>query len=166
MRPSFWTCDDAFEDSWSKPMSVHPADSDIFGELWGTAEMRALFSDAMRLQLMLDVEAALARAEAGLGPVPQQVAEAITKAARVGNLRMESIAEGVRKDGVPIPALVSELGRVAGEEASRYIHLGATSQDILDTELLLQVRLALEYLHRDLIALARALAGRASEYRD
>jgi 3-carboxy-cis,cis-muconate cycloisomerase len=147
-------------------MSVHPADSDIFGALWGTTEMRALFSDATRLQLMLDVEAALARAEAGLGLVPQQAAEAITKSARVDNLRMEPIAEGVRKDGVPIPALVCELGRVAGEEASRYIHLGATTQDILDTALVLQVRLALEHLRRDLIALARTLAKRANEYRD
>src|SRR6202030_4711495 len=81
-------------------------------------------------------------------------------------LRTERLAEGVRKDGVPVPALVSELGRVAGEEASRYIHLGATTQDILDTALVLQVRLALEYLRRDLVALARTLATRASEYRD
>ena len=51
-------------------MSVHPADSEIFGALWGTDEMRALFSDATYLQLMLDVEAALARAEARLGLVP------------------------------------------------------------------------------------------------
>ena len=147
-------------------MSVHPADSEIYGALWGTAEMRALFSDAAQLQLMLDVEAALARAEAKLGLVPQQVAEAITKAARVENLRIERIAEGTRETGVPVPALVSELGRAAGEEAARYIHLGATTQDILDTALVLQVRRALEYLRRDLVALARRLAGRASEFRD
>jgi 3-carboxy-cis,cis-muconate cycloisomerase len=55
-------------------MSVNPADSEIFGALWGAAEMRALFSDATRLQLMLAVEAALARAEARLGLVPQQAA--------------------------------------------------------------------------------------------
>ena len=147
-------------------MSVHPADSEIYGALWGTAEMRALFSDATQLQLMLDVEAALARAEAKLGLVPQQVAEAITKAARVESLRIERIAEGTRETGVPVPALVSELGRAAGEEAARYIHLGATTQDILDTALVLQVRRALEYLRRDLVALARRLAGRASEFRD
>jgi 3-carboxy-cis,cis-muconate cycloisomerase len=147
-------------------MSVHPADSEIYGALWGTAEMRALFSDATQLQLMLDVEAALARAEAKLGLVPQQVAEAITKVARVENLRIERIAEGTRETGVPVPALVSELGRAAGEEAARYIHLGATTQDILDTALVLQVRRALEYLRRDLVALARRLAGRASEFRD
>ena len=147
-------------------MSVHPADSEIFGALWSTAEMRALFSDATHLQLMLDVEAALARAEAKLGLVPRQVAEAITKAARIENLHKERIAEGTRETGVPVPALVSELGRAAGEEAARYIHLGATTQDILDTALVLQMRRALEYLRRDLIAFARTLAARANEYRD
>jgi 3-carboxy-cis,cis-muconate cycloisomerase len=147
-------------------MSVHPADSEIYGALWGTAEMRALFSDATELQLMLDVESALARAEAKLGLVPQQVAEAITKAARVENLRIERIAEGTRETGVPVPALVSELGRAAGEEAARYIHLGATTQDILDTALVLQMRRALDYLRRDLVALAHTLVNRASEYRD
>ena len=67
---------------------------------------------------------------------------------------------------MPVPALVSELGRAAGEEAARYIHLGATTQDILDTAIVLQMRRALEYLRRDLVALARTLAKRASEYRD
>ena len=147
-------------------MSVHPADSEIYGALWGTAEMRALFSDVTQLQLMLDVESALARAEAKLGLVPQQVAEAISKAAQVENLRIERIAAGTRETGVPVPALVSEIGRVAGEQAARYIHLGATTQDILDTALVLQMRRALEYLRRDLVALARTLATRASEYRD
>jgi 3-carboxy-cis,cis-muconate cycloisomerase len=147
-------------------MSVHPADSEIYGALWGTAEMRALFSDVTQLQLMLDVESALARAEAKLGMVPQQVAEAISKAAHVENLRIERIAAGTRETGIPVPALVSELGRVAGEQAARYIHLGATTQDILDTALVLQMRRALEYLRRDLVALARTLTTRASEYRD
>jgi 3-carboxy-cis,cis-muconate cycloisomerase len=147
-------------------MSVHPADSEIYGALWGTAEMRALFSDATQLQSMLDVESALARAEAKLGLVPEHVAEAISKAARVENLRIERIGDGTRETGVPVPALVSELGHVAGEEAARYIHLGATTQDILDTALVLQMRRALECLRRDLVALARTLATRASEYRD
>jgi 3-carboxy-cis,cis-muconate cycloisomerase len=147
-------------------MSIHPADSEIFGALWGTDEMRALFSDATQLQFMLDVEAALARAEARLGLVPQQVAEAIANAAQVENLRIERIADGTREAGVPVPALVIELGRAAGEEAARYIHLGATTQDILDTALVLQMRRALEYLRLDLVALARALGKRASEFRD
>ena len=58
-------------------MSINPADSQIFGTLYGTDEIRALFSDHAHLQFMLDVEAALARAESALGLVPAPVADAI-----------------------------------------------------------------------------------------
>lgn len=147
-------------------MSVNPADSEVFGALWGTPRMRALFSDPARFQLMLDVEAALARAEAGLGLVPEPVAQAITRAARLENVRIERIAEGVRKAGQPVAALVAELGRAAGEEAARYVHLGATTQDIVDTALVLQMRRALEEVRGGLIAIARALGEHAARYRD
>jgi 3-carboxy-cis,cis-muconate cycloisomerase len=147
-------------------MSIHPADSQIFGALYGTGEIRALFSDEAHLQFMLDVEAALARAESQLGLVPPPVAEAIVRAARVENLRLDYIAESTRRVGYPVVALVKELGRIAGPEAARYIHLGATTQDILDTALVLQMRRAFAIVRRDLIALARALAEKAARFRD
>ncbi|HZO83369.1 MAG TPA: 3-carboxy-cis,cis-muconate cycloisomerase [Candidatus Binataceae bacterium] len=147
-------------------MSINPADSEIFGALWGTPEMRALFSDPARFQLMLDVEAALARAEAKLGLVPQAAADAVARAARFENLHPGAIAEDVRKAGQPVAALVAELGRITGGDAARHIHLGATTQDIVDTALVLQMRRGFEYVRRDLVALARALAERAARYRD
>jgi 3-carboxy-cis,cis-muconate cycloisomerase len=115
---------------------------------------------------MLDVEAALARAESKLGLVPAPVADAISRAARVENLRLEYVADSTRRVGYPVVAIVKELGRIAGAEAARYIHLGATTQDILDTALVLQLRRALAIVRRDLIALARALADRAAQFRD
>lgn len=147
-------------------MSVNPVDSEIFKDVYGTAEMRALFSDRAWLQFMLDIEAALARAQAKLGLVPVTVADAVAAAARVENLRLDHIAEGTRKIGFPVAAVVQELGRVAGKEAARYIHLGATTQDVVDTALVLQMRTAIDYLRRDLIALARSLADKAKRYRD
>jgi 3-carboxy-cis,cis-muconate cycloisomerase len=147
-------------------MSIHPADSQIFGSLYGTDEIRALFSDNTHLQFMLDVEAALARAESKLGLVPAPVADAIGRAARVENLRLDYIADSTRRVGYPVVALVKELGRVAGDEAARYVHLGATTQDILDTALVLQLRHAFAIVRRDLIAIARALADRAATFRD
>ena len=83
-------------------MSIHPADSQIFGALYGTGEIRALFSDEAHLQFMLDVEAALARAESQLGLVPPPVAEAIVRAARVENLRLDYIADSTRRVGTEI----------------------------------------------------------------
>jgi 3-carboxy-cis,cis-muconate cycloisomerase len=147
-------------------MSIHPADSKIFGALYGTDEVRELFSDRTHLQFMLDVEAALARAESKLGLVPAAVADAIVRAARVEDLRPDYIAESTRRVGYPIVALVKELGRLAGDEATRYIHLGATTQDILDTALVLQLQRAFAIVRRDLIALARVLADRAARFRD
>jgi 3-carboxy-cis,cis-muconate cycloisomerase len=147
-------------------MSVNPIDSEIFGDLYGSAEMRALFSDRARLERMLEVEAALARAEAGLGLVPSQAAEAIAAAARVENLSLARIAEGTREAGYPVIALIEQLGRIAGDEAARFIHLGATTQDVLDTALVLQIRAALACVRRDVVELARSLADLAAKFRD
>jgi 3-carboxy-cis,cis-muconate cycloisomerase len=147
-------------------MSINPADSQIFGALYGTDEIRELFSDKAHLQFMLDVEVALARAESKLGLVPASVADAIARAARVENLRFDYIADSTRRVGYPVVAIVKELGRIAGDEAARYIHLGATTQDILDTALVLQLQRAFVIVRRDLIALARTLADRATRYRD
>jgi 3-carboxy-cis,cis-muconate cycloisomerase len=146
-------------------MSVNPAESEIWGPLYSTDEMREIFSDRAQLQCMLEVEAALARAQAKLGLVPTHVAEGITTAARVENLPVERIAASTRTVGYPVVGMVKELGRAAGEEAARYIHLGATTQDILDTALVLQMRRACSVLHRDLLALARKLAEQAVRYR-
>jgi 3-carboxy-cis,cis-muconate cycloisomerase len=147
-------------------MSINPADSGILGSLYGTDEIRALFSDRASLQFMLDIEAALARAEAKLGLVPATVADSITRAARAENLRLDYVADSTRRIGYPVAAIVKELSRVAGEEAARFIHLGATTQDILDTALVLQIRDAFAILRRDILALARSLAARAVRYRD
>ena len=147
-------------------MSIHPADSKIFGALYGTDEVRELFSDRAHLRFMLDVESALARAESKLGLVPPAVADAIGRAAQVDDLRLDYIAESTRRVGYPIVAIVKELGRLAGDEAARYIHLGATTQDILDTALVLQLQRAFAIIRRDLITLARVLADRAARFRD
>lgn len=147
-------------------MSINPTESEIWGSLYGTDEMREIFSDRAQLQCMLDVEAALARAQAQLGLVPAHVAEAITIAARVEKVRLDRIAASTRTIGYPVVGLVKALGRVAGEEAARYIHLGATTQDILDTALVLQMRRACGTLRRDLLALARTLGEQAVRYRN
>jgi 3-carboxy-cis,cis-muconate cycloisomerase len=147
-------------------MSVNPADSQIFGALFGTDEMRDLISDYAQLAAMLEVEAALARAEASLGIVPREAAAAITAAARPEILSLDKIAASTRTVGYPVIELVAELERAAGADAARYIHLGATTQDIVDTALVLQMRRAVAVLRRDLIATARALADRALRYRD
>ncbi len=136
------------------------------GALFGSDAMRALFSDRERLQRMLDVEAALARVEAKLGIVPPAAADAITKAARVDNLNFAELGASTRNVGYPVVALVKALGKAAGGEAPRYVHWGATTQDILDTALVLQIRDGLKLVRADLVATARALVARAQRHRN
>ena len=146
-------------------MSINPADSEIFGALYGSAEMRGLFSDRARLQAMLDVEAALARVEARLGIIPAEAAKAITAAATVDRLALDEIAASTRVVGYPVVGLVKALGRAAGGDAARYVHWGATTQDILDTALVLQIRKGLDLIRDDLVRTARALVAKAQAHR-
>ncbi|MGH6976145.1 MAG: 3-carboxy-cis,cis-muconate cycloisomerase, partial [Stellaceae bacterium] len=112
-------------------MAVNPADSAIYGALFGSDAMRALFSDERRLQAMLDVETALARVEARLGLIPKNAAAAIAKAAKAANLPLAEIAKGTALIGAPAAAVAKALGKAAGGDAPRYVHWGATSQDIV-----------------------------------
>jgi 3-carboxy-cis,cis-muconate cycloisomerase len=146
-------------------MTINPADSTILGGLFGSDTMRRLFSDEMRLQRMLDVEAALARVEAQLGIVPQEAADAITRAAKVENLSFDELGASTRNVGYPVVALVKQLGKTAGGDAARYVHWGATTQDILDTALVLQIRDGLALIRADVVRTARALVARAQTHR-
>jgi 3-carboxy-cis,cis-muconate cycloisomerase len=146
-------------------MSVSPIDSQIWGAMYGSDEMRALFDDRAQVQAMLDFESALARVESRLGIIPALAADQITRAARAVDINLDALASGTAREGYPVVALVAELVRVAGAGTERWIHLGATTQDVLDTAAVLSLRKAFGFIRRDLIALGRALAARAIEHR-
>jgi 3-carboxy-cis,cis-muconate cycloisomerase len=146
-------------------VTVNPADSAIFAGLFGTAAMRELFSDRQRLQSMLDVEAALARSQARLGIIPETAAQAVSAVATVERLSLVEIAASTEIVGYPVVALVKALGAAAGPEAARYVHWGATTQDIVDTALVLQIRAGLDLVEQGVAAIVRALAGKAARHR-
>jgi 3-carboxy-cis,cis-muconate cycloisomerase len=145
-------------------MAVNPADSPIFGTLYGSDAMRAVFDERAFLQRMLDVEAALARAQATLGIIPAEAGPAITRAARVENLDTTELAVSVRNVGYPVVGLVKGLSRAAGD-AGRWAHWGATTQDIMDTALALQIREALGLIRSELGAIIAGLARMAEIHR-
>lgn len=128
--------------------------------------VRALQSTDNRWQAWLDVEVALARAQADLGIVPRDCADAIAAVARVANLDRRRIAEAELRTGHPIVPLVWELARLAGEPAGGWVHWGATTQNIIQTGdilILRQVhRIHLDLLQRLLGAMAD-LADRSAE---
>ena len=138
----------------------------VYGGLFTTPAMRAVFSDGTRLQRMLDVEAALGRAEAKLGLVPREAAAEITAKADLGRFDLEAIGKATALVGYPIVPLVKALGQACAGDAGRFVHWGATTQDIIDTALVLQLRAGLDLIRQDLEATEAALAGLAGRYRD
>jgi 3-carboxy-cis,cis-muconate cycloisomerase len=147
-------------------MSVNPADSVVFAGLFGSPRMRAIFDERNFVQKMLDVEAALARVEARLGIIPAEAAAAVTAAASVDRLSLEEIGRSAGVVGYPVVALVKALGRAAGGDCARYVHWGATTQDIMDSALVLQMRDGLAVAAGLLRDIAAALAAQAATHRD
>src|SRR5215469_16873211 len=145
-------------------MPVNPADSPILGTLYGSDAIRAVFDEHTYFQRMLDVEAALARVQARLAIIPAEAAEAITQAARVENLSTEELAASVRNVGYPVVGMVAGLSRAAGA-AGGWTHWGATTQDIMDTATVLQMRDGLGLIRATLVAMLRALTAQAETHR-
>lgn len=146
-------------------LSVNPADGAVLSVLYGTDAMRAVIGERAFIGQMLAVEAALARAQARLGIIPGEAAAAITEAAAIEKLDLPALARATRNTGYPVVGLVKQLSSLAGTEAGRWTHWGATTQDIMDTALVLQLREAFALLGSDLDRLCHALARQAREHR-
>ncbi len=137
-------------------------------EAAGPSAANAAFSDAATVQAMLDVEAALARAQARCGVIPAAAVAPIESACRVDGFDLDALARDSMIAGNLAVALVAQLtARVTQIDAAaaRYVHWGATSQDVIDSALALQLRTALAPLETDLAALLAALAELAEQHR-
>ena len=143
-------------------------DSGLISPAWTGTPAAASVCDGAWLQAMLDAEAALSRAQASLGTVPAQAAAAITAAAHADRLDLASLARSTRESANPVVALVREFTAVVAADdpdAAAYVHRGSTSQDILDTAVVLVARRALRLIRADLAAVQEALAALAAEHR-
>ncbi|MFC3676556.1 3-carboxy-cis,cis-muconate cycloisomerase [Ferrovibrio xuzhouensis] len=141
----------------------------LFDPLFSTGAAAAALSDRARLQGMLDFEAALARAEAAVGVIPAAAPAAITAACDAGLYDLAALSAAIANTGNPAIPMVKQLtARVAkaDPEAARFVHWGATSQDAMDTGLVLQLRQALGGIEADLSRLSAALAKLAAVHRD
>jgi 3-carboxy-cis,cis-muconate cycloisomerase len=139
----------------------------LLDSLFATETMRDIFSDRGRLQAMLDFEAALARAEASAGIISSAAAAAIGAQCRAELFDVEALATATAQAGNPaIPLVKSLTALVAARDAdaARYVHWGATSQDAMDTGLVLQLRAALSAVDKDLARLSAALAALAKAH--
>jgi 3-carboxy-cis,cis-muconate cycloisomerase len=147
-------------------MSTRPTHH-LFDAYFSMEAMRRIFSDVGRVQGMLEFEAALARAQARTGLIPATVPLVIGAACHASLYDLDALALAIGGGGNSAIALVNMLGKhVASQapEAERYVHLGATSQDVMDTGLVLQLRDAIELFERGLLTLTDSLAGQAQRY--
>jgi 3-carboxy-cis,cis-muconate cycloisomerase len=140
-------------------------DSPFLGDLYGTPEMRKVFSDQNLLQCWLDVEVALAQAEAELGIIPAEAASEITLKSRASNLNPESIKALVDQTIHPIVPLIRTLQGICEGDAGQYLHWGATTQDIMDTAVVLQLKLAIKIFELRLAALDETITNLAQSHR-
>jgi 3-carboxy-cis,cis-muconate cycloisomerase len=151
-------------------MAIGVLDSAIFADMFGTPAMRGVFGDEAFLARCIEVEAALARAQGRLGIIPAEAGDAITRGASaltsgrraLDLVRLKKETETV---GYPILPLVRQLAECAGDYG-RYVHWGATTQDIMDTAVVLQIRAGLRLIDEDLTAVRSHLADLARRYRD
>jgi 3-carboxy-cis,cis-muconate cycloisomerase len=139
-------------------------ESAIFRDMFGTPAMRAIFSDEALVARWVEAEAALARAEARVGLVPTDAAKAISAVPGTGYDLAKLKAE-TDVVGYPIVGIVHQMAARAGE-AGRFVHWGATTQDIMDTATVLQLRDALALVEAEVAAIDAALAGLATRHRD
>ncbi len=140
-------------------------DSELFADIFGTVEMRAIFSDENTVACYVRAEVALAVAQGSVGVIPSEHAAVIAARAPQVVLDRAELKKEAENVGYPILGLVRQLSAGLGD-AGRYVHWGATTQDIMDTAVVLQVRDGLQLVERDLAAAAAALKALATKYRD
>lgn len=139
-------------------------DSQLHGFLFSTDEMRSALSDRAWIQKWLDTEAALAKAQGELGVIPKEKADIINEYAKAELLDAKAIGEFF-KSSITIVPLLKEFKRILPDNAGEYVHWGATSQDIVDTGIVLLQRDAYKIILRDMKACLKACLKLAKKYR-
>lgn len=146
-------------------MNQAAGETGVLGNLFADSEVQALFSDGATIRAMLAVEAALATAQGVLGMIPQSAAEEIATAAKLLDPEPALLGAATESAGVPVIALVAALRGALSATAAPYVHWGATSQDIMDTGLVLRLAQALDILLRRLARVGDQLAELADRHR-
>jgi len=147
-------------------MTAVEVSSGIFRDIFSTEPMRRIFADENRIQKYLDIEAALARAQARLGIIPQNACEEILRHCSIAEYDFSKLKTQTEHIGYPVLPVVQQLVALCRDGLGEWCHWGATTQDITDTATVLQIREALDLVEADLVAIADALAALAKRHRD
>jgi 3-carboxy-cis,cis-muconate cycloisomerase len=140
-------------------------DSAIYRDFFGTPAMRAIWSDEALVARYVEVEVALAQAEARVGVIPADAAKEIAAKADATKMDLAKLKSETDIVGYPIIGIVHQMAKQCGE-AGGFVHWGATTQDIMDTATVLQLRAALDIVDAELTAVEKALVALAAKHRD
>ncbi|KAJ6119402.1 hypothetical protein N7523_003682 [Penicillium sp. IBT 18751x] len=146
--------------------SVSAIDSSIFRTLFGTEEIRKVFDDEAYIRRCVDAEAALARAQSLCNVIPSEIGALVTQRVKESKLDLERLRHETEIVGYPILPLVRQLSAICGEEAGKYVHWGATTQDIMDLASVLQMKEGLDIVERLLKDVIKTLRELSEKYKD
>ena len=146
-------------------MPSHASESLLYGASFSTSEFLDIFNDHARVQAWFDVEVALAKAQGQLGVIPEEAAQEISQKAVVENVNVSEIGQGISATAHPIVPAIRALEDICDNGAGEYIHYGATTQDIMDTGLVLQIKKSWPIILRDLTGIQDALIKLAKKHR-
>ena len=147
-------------------MASHVIDSVLFQDQFGTQRMRDIFSDENMVQKWLDVEAALAKVEGELGIIPMEAGQEICVKAKVELMDFQKMKKQIDLTGHPIVPLIRVFQDVCNGDAGEYIHWGATTQDIMDTATILQIKEAYQEIFPKAVTLLEQIKEFAARHRD
>jgi 3-carboxy-cis,cis-muconate cycloisomerase len=146
-------------------MPASPSDSRVFAPLFNSAAMAEIFSDDHFVRCLLEVEGSLARVQGQLGVIPVEAAEQIAFQAGTLAVDFDQLRSGTERAGFPVIELVRQLRAHVGNDTADYVHWGTTTQDVMDTALVIQIRAAIAILETELKTLIQSLARLADQYR-
>lgn len=147
-------------------MNSHIIDSQCMGLHWSIENVAKLFTDEARLQYWLDVEAALARVQGRLGIIPQDSADVISSHADISYIDLNQFKIEASDTGHIIVPLIRCLQKACPGDHGEFIHFGATTQDIVDTGAVLQIRDASRYIYAQALRLEKAILTKADHYKN
>jgi adenylosuccinate lyase len=146
-------------------MPAHPIDFEINPGVFSTPEMMQIFDEKTRYQRWLDFEAALAKVQGETGLIPQAASEEIGRKAKLEHIDLDAVHKDYLNSRNSLIPLINGLRKVCEKGYGEYVHYGATTQDVLDTSEILELRETLALIYRDLRALELSCLGLAKRHR-
>lgn len=140
-------------------------DSNYYKDMFGAKEMRAIFNDNSRLDAWIETEIALAKAQEDLNIIPKGISETIIQKGKIENFNLQQMKADFDRVGFPILPFVKQLNLACGADAAKYIHYGATTQDILDTGMVLQMKDGLNWIEACLERVVEAIKDLSQKHK-